>query len=141
MRFQVQREVSSATGTGNITRARRDTEKKSREFLHARGLHNNIIKLGVPLSARKELPDNLGPQNDSQMNDNRKGTVVFGGCWGALRCCTGLCVRACVRPQKSVRPPYIREIVFFRSPQTAVPSCSLENENVQNSGSPPCLRD
>ena len=75
-------------------------KKNSREFLHARGLHNNIIKLGLPLSARKELPDNLGPQNDSQMNDNRKGTVDFWGCWGALQCCIGVCVRACVRPAR-----------------------------------------
>ena len=85
-------------------------KKNSREFLHARGLHNNIIKLGVPLSARKELPDNLGPQNDSQMNDNREGTVDFWGCWGALRCCIGLCVRACVRPQN----PYGRR-TFVKS--------------------------
>ena len=48
--------------------------------------HANVllVQLGVPLSARKELPDNLGPQNDSQMNDNRKGTVDFWGCWGGL---------------------------------------------------------
>ena len=62
-----------------------------------------MIKLGVPLSARKELPDNLGPQNDSQMNDNRKGTVDFWGCWGpsdaALVCA---CVRACVRPSAKI---------------------------------------
>ena len=63
---------------------------------------NRIIKLGVPLSARKELPDNLGPQNDSQMNDNRKGTVDFWGCRGALRCCTGLCVRPSVRPSAKI---------------------------------------
>ena len=62
--------------------------------------HANVllIKLGVPLSARKELPDNLGPQNDSQMNDNRKGKVDFWGCWGALRCCIGVYVRPSVRP-------------------------------------------
>ena len=64
--------------------------------------HANVllIKLGVPLSARKELPDNLGPQNDSQMNDNREGTVDFWGCWGALRCCIGVCVRPSVRPAR-----------------------------------------
>ena len=66
----------------------------------------------MPLSARKELPDNLGPQNGSQMNDNRKGTVDFLGVLGGPPMLPWS-VRPSVRPQKSVRPPYLREIAFF----------------------------
>ena len=84
--------------------------------------HANVllIKLGVPLSARKELPDNLGPQNDSQMNDNRKGTVDFWRCWGGLRCCTGLCVRACVRKNPYGRRTFVKSLFLEPSNRRAI---------------------
>ena len=71
--------------------------------------HANVllIKLGVPLSARKELPDNLGPQDEDPKSRRTFGEdskmVDLAGAPSLLSC-------ASVRPA-SVRPSGVRPSV------------------------------